>query len=168
MICGEFEDRISDYLEGAVEPRIRYEMDAHVSQCRSCEDLLAGVRQVLEWGRKFSVPEPAPWLPARITTATPQIVRETWVDVVTAAVRWCLEPRTAMAFLTATLVLGWLGSLAGFTNIPLSEMVREPSSIYYRAEGFVNRAYGDAVQRYYRARLVTAIQFQLERFREIS
>ena len=40
----------------------------------------------------------------------------------------------------------------------IRDVVQNPSSIYYRAEGFLNRAYGDAVQRYYKTPLVAQIQ----------
>ena len=71
-----------------------------------------------------------------------------------------------MAFFTATIVIGWLGGLAGL-DIRFSDL-QNPTSIYYRAEGYVNRAYGQAVQRYYTTPIVSAIQYQIERLREIS
>ena len=142
-------------------------MDVHFEGCPACSNLLAGVRSVIAWGQSFSVPSPSPWLANRIIAATPQVVHETWLDTMTTWGRWIFEPRTAMAIFTATLVLSWLGSLAG-VNIQLRDVVRDPTGIYYRAEGALNRAYSDAVQRYYRTPLVTQIQFQIERLREIS
>src|SRR5262245_50875352 len=108
MNCREFEARISDYLEGALDIHTRREVEMHLDGCGPCTELLAGVREVMDWGRAFPIYEPAPFLASRIVTATPQVVRETWLDALTALARWCMEPRTAMAFLTASLMLSWL------------------------------------------------------------
>ena len=167
MNCIECEELISDYLEGALGSGVHEAMELHLSQCNACGEIMTGVREVIAWGRSFPVHEPQPWLADRIIANTPHVVRETWSDIAAGVARWFLEPRTAMAIFTATLVLGWLGSLAG-VNVQVGEVVRDPGSIYYRAEGYLNRAYGEAVQRYYTTPLVTEIQFQLERLREIS
>ena len=167
MNCIQCEQRLSDYLEGLLDIREVNAMELHFAACGSCNELLAGVRDVMAWGRTFPVQEAPPWLAVRVVASTPRVVHETWLDAVVGVGRWLIEPRTAMAIFTATLVLSWLGSLAG-VNIPVRDVVQNPSSIYYRAEGFLNRAYGDAVQRYYKTPLVAQIQFQLERLREIS
>jgi hypothetical protein len=168
MNCIKCEELISDYLEGALDTQTSQDMETHLLSCAGCTELLAGVREVLAWGKTFPAYEPQPWLATRIIAATPQVIRETWLDPLLAAARWLIEPRTAMALFTATLVLGWLGSLAGVNNSQIAAFVREPSALYYQAEGFVNRAYGDAVQRYYRMPVIARIQLELERMREIS
>ena len=167
MNCIRCEERISDYLDCALDVRESSAMDLHFAACPACTELLSGVRDVIAWGRTFPAADPSPWLAQRIVAATPQVVRETWLDTLTSMGRWILEPRTAMGIFTATLVLSWLGSLAG-VDIQVRDVVRDPGRIYYQAEGFLNRAYGEAVQRYYKTPLISQIQFQLERLREIS
>lgn len=166
MTCIQCEELISDYLEGALDARESNSMEKHFAECAACNELMSGVREVIAWGKAFPVHEAQPWLAHRIVANTPQVVRETWLDVLLGVGRWLIEPRTAMAIFTATLVLGWLGSRAG-VNVRFSD-IQDPGAIYYRAEGYLNRAYGDAVQRYYKTPLVAEIQFQLERLREIS
>ena len=167
MNCIQCEERISDYLDGVLDRSEANAMEMHFAACTACNELVAGVRDVIAWGRTFPVQDAPTWLAVRIVANTPTVVRETWLDTLAGLGRWLIEPRTAMAIFTSTLVLSWLGSLAG-VNIPVRVVVQNPSSIYYRAEGFLNRAYGDAVQRYYKTPLVAEIQFQLERLREIS
>jgi hypothetical protein len=68
---------------------------------------------------------------------------------------------------TAALVLGWLGSLAGISP-QWTTVVRNPAAIYYEAQGAVNRAYDEAVRRYFRSPLVNEIKTRIEQLREIS
>jgi len=171
MNCAYCEERLSDYLENALIVSERAAMESHLQGCSYCTELLDGVRQVIQWGRDFQV-QPAPaWLAPRIVANTPQVVRVTWADWRRNAWRQICEPRFALALLTATLVLGWMGSLAGITADDLA-IVRQPSAIYYRFGGWANRVYGDAVRGYYGSSLVNAIQCQIhtqiEQFRENS
>jgi hypothetical protein len=130
--------------------------------------LLAGIEDVLTWGKAFPVHEAPPWLPARIIANTPRVERESWLDTLASVGRWIIEPRTAMALFTATLVIGWMGSLAGVSPANWTAVVRDPAAIYYGAQGLVNRAYDEAVRSYYRSPVVTQIQTRIEQLREIS
>ena len=95
------------------------------------------------------------------------------LDGVRQVIAWksISEPRFALALLTATIVLGWMGSLAGI-SAPDVATLRHPSAVYYRIGGWANRIYGDAVRSYYNSELVNAIQCQIqtriEQFRENS
>jgi predicted anti-sigma-YlaC factor YlaD len=167
MNCTHCEEQLSDYLENALSAADSDAMDLHLQSCAVCRELLAGIKQVLEWGRTFPVYEPPAWLASRIIANTPRIARESWLDTVVAVWKWVVEPRTAMAVFTATLVLGWLGSIAGISP-DWATVVRDPSAIYYKAQGAMNRAYDEAIRRYYRSPLVTEIQTRIEQLREIS
>src|SRR4030095_15661739 len=113
MNCQHCEERMSDYLEGALSANGRDAFDLHLQSCSGCSELLAGMREVLAWGRRFPGHEPPSWLRARIVANTPRRARESWTDTVGALWKWIVDPRAAMGLFTATLVLGWLGSLAG-------------------------------------------------------
>jgi hypothetical protein len=167
MNCEYCEERISDYLENALSLDERTAVNLHLQTCSSCNDLLIGVRDVLVWGKSFPVYEAPAWLPPRIVANTPRIAREKWTDTVGAVWRWIIEPRTAMAVFTTILVLGWLGNLAGLSP-NFAAVIQNPTGIYYGAQGVVNRAYGEAVRRYYRSPLVTEIQTRIQQLREIS
>jgi len=167
MTCAYCEEQMSDYLENALGAAERGAVEVHLQACNACNELLAGMTEVLEWGRTFPVYEPPAWLAARILANTPRVARETWVDTFVSIGRWIIEPRTAMAIFTATLVLGWMGSLAGISP-NWGTVVRDPAAIYYGAQALVNRAYDEAVRAYYRSPLVTEIQSRIEELREIS
>ena len=165
--CAACEIRMSDYLEEALDPAAQAAMDSHLSACRACSDLLAGMSEVMLWGKDFPVYDAPPWLAGRIIANTPKVVRETWLDTLAAIGRWLIEPRTAMGLLTTVLMVAWLGSLAGITP-DFAAVVRDPRIVYYNAGDLMNRAYDRAVKTFYRAPLVTEIQSQIERLREIS
>ena len=167
MNCAQCEERLSDYLESALSAGDSGGVESHLQSCAACTELLAGMRDVLVWARTFPVYEAPLWLPARIVANTPRVECESWRDTLRSAWSWVIEPRAAMAVFTATLVLGWLGSLAGISP-NWSTIVRDPSSIYYGAQGAVNRAYDEAIRAYYRSPLVSQIQYRLEQLREIS
>jgi hypothetical protein len=171
MNCNYFEDRLSDYLENTLDAAERPAVELHFQSCASCGPLLAGVREVMQWGKEFPV-EPAPaWLSTRIVANTPIVVRVTWRDWVATVWRNVSEPRFAMSLLTSMLMIGWIGSMAGITPSDLS-VVRHPSEIYYGVEGWASRVYGDAVRNYYSSPLVNSIQChihtRIEQFRENS
>jgi anti-sigma factor RsiW len=167
MNCNHCEELMSDYLEGALSQSEHDSMDLHLQSCTACSELLASMTEVLKWGKAFVVHEAPAWLPARIVANTPRVKRESWLDTLAAAWRWTVDPRAAMGVFTAMLVLGWLGSLAGISP-DWRTVVRNPSAIYYDAQGAMNRAYDEAVRRYYRSPLVTEIKTRFEQLREIS
>jgi len=167
MNCTQCENRMSDYLESTIGDADRERVDVHLSSCSACNELLADMREVLVWAKTFPIFEPPAWLPTRIIANTPRVARESWLDTLAFIWKWIIEPRTAFAVFTATLVLGWLGSLAGISP-DWTAVVRDPAAIYYGAQGAVNRAYDGAIRTYYRSPLVTQIQNRIEQLREIS
>jgi anti-sigma factor RsiW len=166
MNCTYCEERLSDYLESSLSEDERGAVQLHLESCPGCNELLAGITEVMAWGKAFPVYEAPAWLPGRIVANTPRIARESWFDTLAYIWKWLIEPRTAMALFTATLVLGWMGNLTGVSSAWIN-VFRNPSAIYYGAQGAMDRAYGDAIRRYYRLPLVTQIQSRIEQLREI-
>jgi anti-sigma factor RsiW len=171
MNCTYCEERLSDYLESALSPAERGVVEEHLKSCSACSELLEGVRYVMHWGRDLPVQLPPLWLSSRIVANTPQVIRVTWRDWFVGAWKSVCEPRFALALLTSTLMLGWMGSFVGISFADVA-MVRHPSAIYNRMGGWANRMYGDAVRSYYTSPLVNAIQCQIhsriEQMRENS
>jgi len=168
MNCSQCEERLSDYLEGALGQVERDAVALHLEQCLACNELANGMSEVLAWGKSFPVYEVPAWLPVRIIANTPRVEHERWTDTLAAAWKWLRDPRIAMGVFTATLVLGWMGSLAGISANQAAAVIRNPAAIYYDAHGAVNRAYDEAVRRYYRSPVVTQIRTRIEQLREIS
>jgi len=167
MNCNKVEELLSDYLENTLSLDNRRLVDAHLQSCAACSELLAGISEVITLGKSFPVYEAPAWLATRIVANTPRVSHESWLDTLTAVGKWIVEPRTAMAVFTATLVLGWMGSIAGISP-EVVRNVRTPSAIYYGAYSVLNRAYDEAVRTYYRSPLVTEIRTRIEQLREIS
>jgi Putative zinc-finger len=170
MNCTQCEERMSDYLENTINSSDRDAMDAHFRSCAMCSELFAGMYEVVAWAKSFPTFKPPAWLATRILANTSRIARENWLDTLAFLWKWIIEPRTAIAVVTATLVLGWLGNLAGISPdwTTVVRGLQEPAAIYYGAQGVVNRAYDAAIRTYYRSPLVTQIQTRIEQLREIS
>ena len=161
MNCFYCEERLSDYLEDLLDASERTVVEVHLRSCSECRELLQGVRRVLEMAGSLQVPVPPPWLHTRILANTPMTVRITWRDWLRNGWRSLREPRFALSILTSALMLGWMGSVVGISAADLA-IVRHPSAIYYRVDGWANRLYGDAVRSYYDSALVQAIQCQIQ------
>ena len=156
MNCGQCEEQMSGYMEDALAPAEHESVRQHLQSCTACTELLAGMRDVIAWGRSFPSYEAPAWLPARIVANTPVIARERWLDTLASIGRWIIEPRTALAIFTSALVFGWIGGAAGISP-DWGTVVRDPRTIYYQA-----------VRAAYRSPLVTEIQSRIEQFMEIS
>jgi anti-sigma factor RsiW len=171
MNCFSCEDRLSDYLEDVLTPEERSEVEAHIQSCSACEELLAGVRNIMGWGADLEPHLPPSWLSTRIVANTPLTIRITWRDWFRSVWRTAREPRLALSLLTSALMLGWMGSVVGISMGDIA-MVRHPSAVYSRLEGWANRLYGDAVRSYYSSPLVNTIQCEIhsriEQLRENS
>lgn len=167
MNCALCEERLSDYLENTLRPDERQAVDLHLRSCPGCEALMRNMVDIMEWGRAFPEFQPPPWLATRILAKTPRRERETWLDTLVGMGRWLIEPRTAMALFTATLVLSWMGNTLGIVPVATT-VARDPAAIYYGAGNLLNRAYDEAVRRYYRTPLVIQIQSQIDRLTESS
>jgi anti-sigma factor RsiW len=60
MLCAEFEDRLTDYLEGALSHDANGAFAAHAMRCPVCHDLLNEVKNTVETCRVAEVPQPPP------------------------------------------------------------------------------------------------------------
>jgi anti-sigma factor RsiW len=82
MDCKRFEELISEYLDGTLEPARRVKCATHVIQCRACRALADDVRAALAVCHRASLVEPPPDLNQRIlqTTAAGQMMSCTVFD----------------------------------------------------------------------------------------
>jgi anti-sigma factor RsiW len=70
MLCSDFEERLSDYLEGVLEPEAHRLIAEHALKCPICHETLAEVRNTMQACRVAGVPAPARDLEARILQNT--------------------------------------------------------------------------------------------------
>jgi anti-sigma factor RsiW len=70
MLCADFEDRLTDYLDGALEGEEQRACAEHALRCPVCHDLLSEVRNAVIECRESVPPQPSPELEARILLKT--------------------------------------------------------------------------------------------------
>jgi anti-sigma factor RsiW len=70
MLCSEFEDRLTDYLDGLLDSTKQVAFNGHALRCPVCHDLLSEVKNTLRVCRTATPPAPAASLDARILMQT--------------------------------------------------------------------------------------------------
>ncbi|HEX8127762.1 MAG TPA: zf-HC2 domain-containing protein [Pyrinomonadaceae bacterium] len=70
MLCSEFEDRLTDYLDGLLDATTQVAFNGHALRCPVCHDLLSEVKNTLRACRTATPPAPAASLDARILMQT--------------------------------------------------------------------------------------------------
>lgn len=70
MFCTDFEDRLTDYLDGALDAGTSTEFAEHAMRCPVCHELLSEVKNTLDACRFAEAPEPPAQLEARILMQT--------------------------------------------------------------------------------------------------
>ena len=66
MLCVDFENLLTDYIEGVVGPETNRLMGEHAMKCPVCHETLSAVRSAVDACRMSSVPPPSRELEARI------------------------------------------------------------------------------------------------------
>ena len=70
MLCNEFEDQLTDYLDGALDVETHRNFATHALRCPVCHDLLGDVKNTLVACSASEAPLPGPELEARILLKT--------------------------------------------------------------------------------------------------
>jgi anti-sigma factor RsiW len=70
MLCAEFEDRLTDYLDGALAGNEQRSFAEHALRCPVCHELLSEVKNTVIECRRETAPAPSPGLEARILLQT--------------------------------------------------------------------------------------------------
>lgn len=70
MFCADFEDRLTDYLDGALDARTSGAFAEHAMRCPVCHELLTEVKNTLDACRTAEAPALPPQLEARILLQT--------------------------------------------------------------------------------------------------
>lgn len=70
MLCSEFEDQLTDYIEGVIGSDMNRRMAEHAMRCPVCHETLSAVRSAVEACRVSTVPSPSKELEARILQRT--------------------------------------------------------------------------------------------------
>jgi anti-sigma factor RsiW len=70
MLCAEFEDKLTDYIDGALDAENNRAFAEHTLRCPVCHELLSEVRSSITACATAEVPAPSKELEARIMLAT--------------------------------------------------------------------------------------------------
>ncbi|MGH9971690.1 MAG: anti-sigma factor family protein [Pyrinomonadaceae bacterium] len=70
MLCADFENRLSDYLEGVLDAETHGAFSAHALRCPVCHETLREVKDMMQACRVAPVPAPTRELEARILKST--------------------------------------------------------------------------------------------------
>lgn len=70
MLCVEFEDRLTDYMDGALDGEEQRAFAGHALRCPVCHELLNEVKNSVAECRASAPPAPSPGLEARILLQT--------------------------------------------------------------------------------------------------
>lgn len=70
MLCNDFEDNLTDYLEGTLEPDLNRKFAEHALRCPVCHDTLSGVKNTVEACRSSILVDAPRDLEARILLNT--------------------------------------------------------------------------------------------------
>jgi anti-sigma factor RsiW len=70
MFCADFEDRLSDYLEGSLDAETHRLFAEHALRCPVCHETLSHVKNTIQACRHAEVPAPSAELEARILFRT--------------------------------------------------------------------------------------------------
>ncbi|HEX8847772.1 MAG TPA: zf-HC2 domain-containing protein [Pyrinomonadaceae bacterium] len=70
MLCAEFEDRLTDYLDGSLEAEANRAFAEHAMRCPVCHELLSEVKNTMQACAVAQAPQPSPELEARILLQT--------------------------------------------------------------------------------------------------
>jgi Putative zinc-finger len=156
--CEQIEARLSDYLDGFLEPAEQAAFDHHVNGCGRCTPLVAGVSHVLGSLRWLEPVEPSPRLVNSILTVTqgPQ----TWRN----AKRWLRglqSPRFVYSAVSVAATIVLLLTATGFNwrRPKLADLA--PATIYRNADSKLHVVYARSTKFVSDLRVVYEIQSRI-------
>lgn len=156
--CEQTETRLSDYLDGLLEPAEHTAFDLHVNTCQRCTPLVAGVSHVLGALHTLEQVEPSPRLIHSILTVTQG--PETW----RIAKRWLRSlqsPRFVYSTVSVAATLVVLLTASGFSwrKPKLADLA--PATIYRNADRQVHLVYARSTKFVSDLRVVYEIQSRI-------
>lgn len=72
--CPDYISDLNDYLDGAIDPELCAEIEAHIGQCNNCRIMVDSMRQTVKLCRE-GVPEE---LPDKLSSRLNDLLRQRW------------------------------------------------------------------------------------------
>ena len=156
--CEQTEARLSDYLDGVLQPVEQSAFNLHVNTCERCAPLVAAVARTLGGLYALEQVEPPAELENAILTATLGV--PSWRNL-RHWLKSLQSPRFvySMASLAATLVIILLASGFSFRKPKLAEL--SPATIYRKTNSKAHVVYAQSVKFVSDLRVVYEIQTRL-------
>jgi hypothetical protein len=156
--CEQTEARLSDYLDGLLQPAEQAAFDLHVNACERCTPLVAGVSHVLGTLHTLEQVEPSPQLVGSILTAT--LGPQRWRN----AKRWLRglqSPRFvySMVSVAATFIVILTASGFSWKKPKLADLA--PATIYRKANSQAHLVYARSSKFVSDLRVVYEIQVRM-------
>ena len=130
----ELENLTSDYLEGLLEPGQKREVEAHLSTCPPCLEMVGEVRRAMELCHAAPELEPAPWLVHKIMLATVGERKPTLAERLMAFLRPTRQPRFAYAVAMAVFSFSIIIQAAGINLRRMTLADLNPSTWVHRGK----------------------------------
>jgi hypothetical protein len=156
--CEQTEARLSDYLDGLLQPAEQTAFDLHVNGCERCTPLVASVSHVLGTLHTLDPVEPSPQLVNSILAAT--LGPRSWRN----AKRWLRSfqsPRFVYSVVSvaATFIVVLTASGFSWKKPKLADLA--PASIYHSADRQAHRVYARSAKFVSDLRVVYEIQSRM-------
>ena len=161
----EVENLTSDYLEGLLEPGLKREIEAHLSGCPSCLEMVGDVRRAMELCHAAPELEPAPWLVGKIMLATVGERKPGLAERLVAFFRPALQPRFAYGVAMAVFSFSIIVNAAGINLRHMTVADLNPRTWLFRANRAGHLFYARAEKFYYDLRVVYEIESRLRQLR---
>jgi len=161
--CEQTEARLSDYLDGFLQPAEQTSFDLHVNACPRCTPLVASVSHVLGALHTLEPIEPSPQLVNSILTAT--LGPQSWRN----AKRWLRglqSPRFVYSVVSVAATFIVILTASGFSwrKPKLADLA--PATIYHNANSKAHVAYARGTKFFSDMRVVYEIQSRLSQDNE--
>ena len=161
--CTLTEDRLSDYLDGALTREEAAAFEAHAATCAKCAKLVAEVRGLVTRMQKLEPLAAPPMLVTRIVNATigPQKQSAGWKNVLA----WrpaVLQPRFALGLVTVAATILILMYTAGFTPTRWKHADLSPATVLRTANRQAQLTFAKSAKFVNDLRVVYEIQTRLQ------
>ena len=163
--CEQTEARLSDYLDGLLEPAEHAAFDHHVNTCERCTPLVANVSHVLGTLRALEPVEASPSLVNSILTTT--LGPKSWRN----AKHWLRSlqsPRFVYSAVSVAATIIVLLNASGFSWKKPRLADLSPVAVYHKADSKAHLVYGSAVKFVSDLRVVYEIQSRLREDNELQ
>jgi anti-sigma factor RsiW len=166
--CENIEARLSDYLDGLLNPDERHEFDVHANSCENCAQMVASVSQMVGGLHSMQQIETPPRLIYSILNQTlgPREAKKGWQG----SFGWLGGLASARfayygVSVAATLLILLMASGISLRKPKLADLA--PSNVYRNIDGQAHRAYAHTVKFVSDLRVVYEIQSRLNKDNEL-